>query len=573
MTDREKRRNSLESKVFHATVLTCIIIGIVALFIGLGLYMNSLLRQLISRSFNISENASVPVMSGQADAVGFANQVMELYNSLSDEERAENGTDEYRARFAALEQTMDYKVLLDILKGYCNEDEVDDVYLVMYDREHSVMVYIVDPDPNESARLYPGEWESVERTEMERFLDWNGEGELYDLGNTEKYGWLCTAGVPIRDENNNIVAFVLSDVTVNTVISNAKDFVIPFVIVILIATVIVALLWSKRIRRTIVKPINDIAQVCTEYMNDKKNHELGKDRFAMLNIKTGDEIENLSLVLADMERDMQEYLDDLTVATAEKERINTELDMAAKIQTAMLPHIFPPFPDRKEIDIYATMEPAKEIGGDFYDFFLIDDDHLCLVMADVSGKGVPAALFMMVTKVLIQSCAMLGVSASEILGRTNHAICKDNQLGLFVTVWLGILEISTGKLTTVNAGHEYPALLRKGGRFEFWKEKHNFVVGGFDDEIYEEHVTYLKPGDRVFVYTDGVPEAMDSSRNLFGTDRMLTALNKDTSASAHGVLINVRSAVNAFVKEAEQYDDLTMLCMEYKGPNAVFMPF
>ena len=248
----------------------------------------------------------------------------------------------------------------------------------------------------------------------------------------------------------------------------------------------------------------------------------------------------------------------------EKERITTELHMANRIQNSMLPHIFPPFPDRREFDVYASMDPAREVGGDFYDFFLIDSDHLCLVMADVSGKGIPAALFMMISKVILQSCAMLGRSPGEILTKTNEAICSDNQVDMFVTVWLGILEISTGKITAANAGHEYP-VLKQNGKFELLKDKHGFVIGGMEGMRYKEYELQLLPGDKLFLYTDGVPEATDAESQMFGMERMLSALNGAPDAAPETILNNVRSAVDGFVKDAEQFDDLTMLCLEYKG--------
>ena len=250
----------------------------------------------------------------------------------------------------------------------------------------------------------------------------------------------------------------------------------------------------------------------------------------------------------------------------EKERLNTELQTAAKIQASILPHQFPPFPERKEFDIFAAMIPAREVGGDFYDFFLIDEDHLCLVIADVSGKGIPASLFMMISKTIVQSSAMLGADAAGILASTNAALCSNNQVDMFVTVWLGILEISTGKLTAANAGHEYPALM-KNGRFELLKDKHGFVIGGMEDAKYHSYDVMLEPGDKIFVYTDGVPEATDAQEQMFGTDRMLEALNQDPEAGPVIILDNVQNAVNSFVKDAEQFDDLTMLCLTYNGPQ------
>ncbi len=249
----------------------------------------------------------------------------------------------------------------------------------------------------------------------------------------------------------------------------------------------------------------------------------------------------------------------------ESSRIEAELNMASSIQTNMLPSIYPAFPERPEFDIYATMDPAKEVGGDFYDFFLVDDDHLCIVMADVSGKGVPAALFMMASKIILANNAMQGKSPARILADANSAICANNREEMFVTVWLGILELSTGKLVAANAGHEYPVLKHGAGLFELVKDKHGFVIGGMDGARYKEYELQMEPGSKLFLYTDGVPEASDSDKNLFGTDRMLEALNGEPAAAPEKILANVRRNVDGFVKSAEQFDDLTMLCLEYRG--------
>ena len=281
--------------------------------------------------------------------------------------------------------------------------------------------------------------------------------------------------------------------------------------------------------------------------------------------RTGDEIEVLAEAFAMLSGKTVQYIGEVARVTAEKERIGTELALATRIQADMLPNIYPAFPDRPEFDIYASMDPAKEVGGDFYDFFLIDDTHLGLVIADVSGKGVPAALFMMVSKILVQNYAMTGISPAEVLRTVNNQICSNNREEMFVTVWLGILDTATGKLTAANAGHEYPTILHAGESFELVKDKHGLVIGAMEGVRFKEYELQLQPGDRLFVYTDGVPEATNADNELFGTERMLAALNEEPMAKPEKILRNVRAAVDAFVKDAEQFDDLTMLCLEYRG--------
>lgn len=319
----------------------------------------------------------------------------------------------------------------------------------------------------------------------------------------------------------------------------------------------IALWQGKRI----VRPLNTMTQHISEIKGENLEFKM-EDTY-----RTGDEIEILAESFADMSRTTIEYIDRVRTVTAEKERIGAELNMAARIQNSMLPHIFPPFPERDEFDLYASMDPAKEVGGDFYDFFLVDEDHLCTVIADVSGKGIPAALFMMVSKLIVQSYALLGQSPGEILTSANDAICSNNTAEMFVTVWVGILEISTGKLTAANAGHEFPALMRAGGEFELFMDKHGFVVGGLEGVKYKQYELQLEPGDKLFVYTDGVAEATDANNELFGTDRMLAALNTAKDQGPKELLQSVRQSIDDFVKDAEQFDDLTMLCMEYRGPK------
>ena len=319
----------------------------------------------------------------------------------------------------------------------------------------------------------------------------------------------------------------------------------------------IALWQGKRI----VRPLNTMTQHISGIRGENLEFKM-EDTY-----RTGDEIEILAESFADMSRTTIDYIDRVRTVTAEKERIGAELNMAARIQNSMLPHIFPPFPEREEFDLFASMNPAKEVGGDFYDFFLVDEDHLCMVIADVSGKGIPAALFMMVSKLIVQSYALLGQSAGEILTSANDAICSNNQAEMFVTVWVGILEISTGRLTAANAGHEFPALMRAGGEFELFRDRHGFVIGGMEGVKYKQYELQLEPGDKLFLYTDGVAEATNAKEELFGTDRMIAALNEAREQGPRELLQSVRQSIDQFVQDAEQFDDLTMLCVEYRGTN------
>ncbi len=243
----------------------------------------------------------------------------------------------------------------------------------------------------------------------------------------------------------------------------------------------------------------------------------------------------------------------------------TELRMASNIQDSVLPAVFPPFPEREEIDLYASMDPAREIGGDFYDFFLIDEQHLAVLIADVSDKGAPAALFMMSAKNLINYRAHQGGTPGEIITDVSVHIARDNKYGMFITIWMGILDLTTGVMVCTNAGHEYPAICGADGVFRIFRDKHGLVAGVMGGLKYRDYELVLSPGDKIFVYTDGVPEANNPAGEIYGMDRLEAALNRTADKSPEEILRFIRADVDVFVDGAKQFDDLTMLCLEYRG--------
>ncbi|MCR5735552.1 MAG: SpoIIE family protein phosphatase [Lachnospiraceae bacterium] len=323
---------------------------------------------------------------------------------------------------------------------------------------------------------------------------------------------------------------------------------------------IIVILASFAVAGTITRPIQKLALGV---------RGIGEGHFDQkISVDTGDEVGQLAERFNVMQDDLKKYVEHIREVTAEKERIGAELSVATQIQADMLPSIFPAFPERKEFDIYATMDPAKEVGGDFYDFFFIDHDHLALVMADVSGKGVPAALFMVITKTLIKNHHSGGkedMSPAAILEKVNDQLCEGNEAGLFVTVWLAIINVKTGVGTAANAGHEHPTICRAGSRFELVQYKHSPAVATMEGMTYMEHDFEIYPGDCIYVYTDGVPEATNKHNELYGTDRMLNALNEQPDADTRTLLQNVKKSVDTFVGDAPQFDDITMLAFKYFG--------
>ena len=381
----------------------------------------------------------------------------------------------------------------------------------------------------------------------------------------ESFGWLMTAMTPVLHADGTMAGYVMADISMNEVINTQRTFLAVLAALLAALTIGFLALFLVVMRRQVIRPINQLTQATGAFI---QNHEeelaAGTATVNVPDIHTGDEVELLADSFRKMEEDMISYLRSFMAITAEKERIGAELNVATQIQADMLPRIFPAFPERPEFDIYASMTPAKEVGGDFYDFFLVDDDHLAMVIADVSGKGVPAALFMVIAKTLLKNAAQTGLPPKAVLEKVNNQLCENNEAEMFVTVWLGIYEISTGKLTAANAGHEYPAIRRSGGRFELVKDRHGFVLAGMENARYREYELELGMGDTLFLYTDGVAEATGAANILYGTDRMLATLNTAPGRCPEELLRDVKQDIDRFVGEAPQFDDITMLAIQRK---------
>ena len=377
-------------------------------------------------------------------------------------------------------------------------------------------------------------------------------GRSYTEYTYDSTGGLASTSIPIRDSYNNIVGMLTVTKSMNEVLAQQSNYQHQIVLIALIGGIIFILLYGASLIFQFVRPIITITQE-TEYFsqNGKLSGNLSK-------IKNRDEIGGLSKAVEKMSDEIKNYINKLTTVTAEKERISTELNVATKIQADMLPRIYPPFPGREDFDLFASMDPAKEVGGDLYDYLLLDDDHLMVVVGDVSGKGVPAALFMVIAKTLLDSHSTQRLSPAEIFTVTNLQLCSGNDSGLFVTCWLGIITLSSGELTYVNAGHTYPILFHNN-EFSYIRTKVNFVLGGMEETKYQEHTIKLEKGDRLFIYTDGVTEAINSKEEGFGEDRLLKAIEKTREMTAPECLKSVRESLDEFVGGAEQFDDITML--------------
>ncbi|MDR1134064.1 MAG: SpoIIE family protein phosphatase [Synergistaceae bacterium] len=391
------------------------------------------------------------------------------------------------------------------------------------------------------------------------FLNHNGKEHIL-ITNNDEYGYLASAYAAITDSAGRPVALSGVDISMDMIDEQINGLIV--IIVLNIAGVLLLFIigYFFVIRLTILNPIDKLGKAAKAIVSEQMD-----DLAAFsVDVKTGDELESLADAFTRMAHELHAYILNLSAVTAERERIGAELSVAADIQASMLPRVFSPFPGHRETGLYASMRPAKEVGGDLYDFFLVGDRTLAAVIADVSGKGAPAALFMVVAKTLIKSYALSARSPGEVFASVNNALCENNETSMFVTAFMGFLDLKTGEFVYVNAGHN-PPLLSRGGRFEYMKPDPGFVLAAAEDTGYREGSVTLDKGDILFLYTDGVTEAADSGGELFGETRLREKLNALSGPSAKDLVCAVNAEIDAFAGGAEQSDDITMLAVEWRG--------
>ena len=386
------------------------------------------------------------------------------------------------------------------------------------------------------------------------------EGKNYTSFTYKGEGGHVTTALPLFGTDGKVTAIMSIVKPMNEIKEHRRNFLRSIIISATILTLLFIALYAFLLYMGIIRPI-----LFVTYETSHLAEHHGELTGLLKKIRHRNEIGKLANSVEKMSRDMNKYIEDLTHATAEKERLGAELNVAKQIQAEMLPRVFPPYKDHPEIELYASMTPAKEVGGDFYDFYMLDDDHFAMVVGDVSGKGVPAALFMVITKTLLKDTAAHEHNPAKVFEHVNTILCESNESGLFVTCWMGILTISTGELNFANAGHNAP-VLENNGKIEYLSTKPNLMLAAMDGLPYTNNTIKLNKGDRLFIYTDGITEATNDYDELYGEDRLLSVLKsvQGTGKTSRDILDIVRNDLNDFVLEASQFDDITMLCMIYK---------
>ena len=355
-----------------------------------------------------------------------------------------------------------------------------------------------------------------------------------------------------------VVTGISEDILLNRSRSITNRIIAATVTIALISGIILLILIYAKIIKPVLKIHSGLEKYTHDFNTDGLVEQMGQ-------VRSKNEIGRLAGQIGDLAVKLRRYSEEKTALISEKAKLDSEIELASQIQRSILPTHFPDRDSEKRFDIYASMDPARVVGGDLYDFFFIDDDHLALLIADVAGKGIPASLFEMEAKTMIGDKAVSGKTPAGILTEVNAELIRNNNEQLFITTWLMIIELSTGKALEANAGHVKPAYSRAGGPFELVSNTHSLALAALDEITIEDHQWTLQRGDKIFVYTDGVTEAEGDDGELFGSKRMLEALNEVTDKEQKDILIHVKERVGSFVGEKPQSDDLTMLGFTFYG--------
>ena len=446
------------------------------------------------------------------------------------------------------------------LTSLCDEVDLTDISIFVPGADEEIYVWDTDGGA--------GAYDLGDRTDTfldyDKYFDQNEskgkpmEKLLIKTNNGEEK--FISVFTPLYDSNGGLAAIICitrDEVEVRSVISR---FLFAISLSAALVSSVIMMIVYNLIKKYFIRPIGILTKSAEDIVGNIESEEP-----VSIDIHTNDELETLAEAFTKMDVDLKEYIKELSSVTTERERIRGELDAAAKIQMDILPKRGMQYHDMEEFDLAASMKPAREVGGDFYDIFMADDRHLALVIADVSGKSVPASLFMIASKILIKYGMKEGMSPAEALSSANEKLIESNDMELFVTAWLVLIDLDTGDCVEVNAGHEHPALRKKSDIYELVRYKHSPALATFDGIIFKEREFKLEPGDSLFVYTDGVTEASNTDMKLFGEERLMMALNKDRDASPEELLKNVKGAISEFVGDAPQFDDLTMLAFRYNG--------
>ena len=599
---RKKLKDRFTPKFSIKTKLSLSIGVLVVMLFALSMQVATVLHMLLSVAYTLQVDLAVEKVIAeyidQEALVRVFEQGQAIYDSIPEEVLTSSDRSEYMKRYEVM-VTPEYVRLRQQLGEIIDITGGKWVDLRILDEDKGRVIYLMNTTPDEDGKYDAGYWENEEDSAFTMYnsfdletpdlsiLDDSGASEdggrsgfgsdeyeyyeatlwnlkvIQDSGVLEKGVFVSGSGI-YHPETGKRLGYMGIGQTVESYRGEARAFRLIYVLTLLLVLVISIPIYRFIIGKLLVNPLRKLSRSARDYVVNRDDIQPGH-YFEQVRINSRDEVRVLRDSMSEMEVALSKYVDNVTQMTAEKERMAAEMDLAARIQLGMLSGSLANFKGVQNFDVCASIKPAKEVGGDFYDFFAIDEDHIGLSIADVSGKGVPAALYMVVVRSLLKTAGVEAHTPRDAVRMVNDQMCENNPEMMFVTLWFGIYCVSERKVTYVNAGHEHPALYRcSTGKYELIREEHDVVLGFDTGVTFRERELILEPGDRLFLYTDGVPEATDAGLKMLGNEGMLRILNDARTYAGPQFLEAMRNGINDFIGDADQFDDITMLLLEIR---------
>ncbi|WP_303871003.1 PP2C family protein-serine/threonine phosphatase [Acetobacterium wieringae] len=527
------RRISLKTKFASASMILALVLSLVIVLISYFSYRDSMFKRYEENITALVKTASVFIPVEKIDQYYETGQVDE-----------------------------DYELLLKEFQTIQEQNHLEFLYAYV-PTEQGIKVFAQGTKPRMVGHfvlggILGGEYFPQEDIDAANRLFDDPDAPKVVITNESEFGYLISAFNVLRDDQGNPVMVVGADMSMKEINSTLFKYIIlvsSIAAVILILFITIYLLF---LNKSIIDPLQVIVDNATDFVNTNVDENLSEIVALNIDVKTGDEIEILAEAFNKMTSDIIRYIKELTSVTSERERIETELRIATLIQEGMLPRNFE-YPDRDEFTLYASMRAAKDVGGDFYDFFFVDDDHFCITIGDVSGKGVPAALFMAMTKATVKDLVLRRLPVDEVMTEANVTLCNNNEQGMFVTLLIAIINVKTGVFQWCDAGHDPAIIWKKDGQVEMLTGKKGFVCAGIETAKYKMNESKIEKGDIIYLYTDGIPEANNTKKEFYGLERLQTLVAAKKEHDIKALCADILADVDEFADREPQFDDITML--------------
>lgn len=560
MNKYQLRHYSLEGKTFHMVFKISVFFAVLSMIISVGLFIWETVTQTAAENVLMAQS-TITVLEQNLDVEEMGDRVLKIFRDIPEEVQKNKKSTQYRSYFRELENDPDYQAMEQVLRQFKNAGNVKDIYMVVWDDENHKVFYVADPDRS-NHRCETGDYEEEEQSYIYGIRNSTVDHPFRSFFYEE--GFTMITGLTAGNQNDSCTA-VLVETSFQNILVKSKNFVIFNIFFLAVFIVIIGRLATRQVKKRIVDPLNQLSETAKNYVEDKTNGDELEAHFINLRIRTGDEIEILSNVMSDMEKELNDHEKKMEAASKAYKQLDTEIAQTADYQQRMLPALEPDFIGKREYELFATVIPEGDLSESFYDFFMMDADHIAILIGNVSECGILAAGFMSVVSTLIRTFSGMGGTPAEILANVDRQLSEQNPTGITASVWFAVIGLADGHVWSCNAGNSHPAIMKNGEEFVIEELPRYAPVGSGLGAEYAVTEFDLDIGDRIFLYTRGITNAEGKGGERFGTERMLALLNSYKKTDNETTILLMGDEVKKFTGNAPLEDDMTMLGFTYRG--------